>query len=196
MHQKNKRPTKTTHAPKFSKDKNAFIKLDSHQIVNHIIMGRDKCTEKIMNNAPAFQSCLAKQAQAKQLFGSCATPEQKYIKIIELGRSLPQFCSSLKTDDRLVKGCQSRMYLSSSFSDGKVLFQLDSEALISAGLGALLLFVYNGETPEAILSCPPLFLEELEIHKSLSPSRSNGLASLLLRMKQEALNFLVTKSRG
>ncbi len=144
-----------------------------------------------MSNAPTFQSCLSKQARVKSLFDSFQTPEQKYLKIIELGRALPPFCSSLKTEEHLVKGCQSRMYLHATFLEGKVLFQLDSEALISAGLGALLLAAYNAEPPEAILSCPPLFLGELEIHKSLSPSRSNGLSSLFLRMKKEALNFLI-----
>lgn len=158
-------------------------------------MGGDKCTEKMMNDELPFQSCLEKQERVKLLFSSCVTAELKYIKIIELGRTLPPLADSLKTEDRLVKGCQSRMYLISNFSEGKVLFQLDSEALISAGLGALLLFVYHEETPEAILSCPPLFLEDLEIHNSLSPSRSNGLASLFLRMKKEALNFLVTQGK-
>ena len=155
-------------------------------------MGEDKCTEKVMNDTPKFQSCLTKQAKIKQQFSSCITPEQKYSKIIELGRALPPFTEA-KTEDKLVKGCQSRMYLSSSILDGKVSFQIDSEALISAGLGALLLQVYNNEPPEAVLSCPPHFLEELEIHKSLSPNRSNGLASLFLQMKREALNYLLIK---
>ncbi len=144
-----------------------------------------------MNTLPDFQSCLIKQARVKLLFSTCLTAEQKYTKIIELGRALPPFCSSLKMDENLVKGCQSRMYLYATFSEGKVFFRLDSEALISAGLGALLLSVYNEESPDVILSCPPLFLEELGIQKSLSPSRSNGLASLFLRMKKEALRFLV-----
>ncbi len=148
-----------------------------------------------MIKAPSnFQSCLIKQGKVKLLFSSCLTAEQKYTKIIELGRKLPPFPPSLKTEENLVKGCQSRMYLHSTLSDGKVFFQLDSEALISAGLGALLIFVYHEESPDAILSCPPLFLEELEIHKSLSPSRSNGLASLFLRMKKEALKFLTSSA--
>ena len=147
-----------------------------------------------MSSAPPFSSCLLKQSKVKLLFSSCQTAEQKYTKIIELGRALPPFCSSLKTEENVVKGCQSRMYLHATLIEGKVLFQLDSEALISAGLGALLLSVYNEEPPEAILSCPPLFLEELGIHASLSPSRSNGLASLFLRMKKEALNFLIANT--
>src|SRR3954466_4549193 len=130
-----------------------------------------------------FDSCLEKQRQAKLLFSNCLTPEQIYVRLIELGRNLPSFCPSLKTEENRVQGCQSQMYLYTTFSEGKVFFQLTADALISAGLGALLLVVYDGETPETLLSCPPLVLEELKIHKSLSPNRSNGLSSLLLRMK-------------
>jgi cysteine desulfuration protein SufE len=138
-----------------------------------------------------FQSCMAKQQKIKEIFAHCSTPQMKYEKIIDLGRSLPPFPTALKTADRLVKGCQSQMYLATSFEEGKVQFQAQTDALISAGLAALLLAAYSDEPPVAILSCPPDFLEELGIHGSLSPSRSNGLSSLFLRMKQEALNFLV-----
>ena len=118
-------------------------------------------------------------------------PRKKYEKIIELGRQLPAYPFEYKTPDRLVKGCQSAMYLHTQLVDGRIQFLAFSEALISSGLAALLLTVYNDESPEAILTCPPDFLEELGIHGSLSPGRSNGLASLFQRMKQEALNFLM-----
>lgn len=142
----------------------------------------------------SFDSCLSKQQSIVTLFTGCTTPQMKYEKIITLGRSLPSYPSKLKTVDRLVKGCQSEMYLDAQLVEGKMHFQCYSEALISAGLAALLIAAYQGEPPEAILSCPPSFLEELNIHTSLSPSRSNGLASLFLRMKQHALNFLVSNS--
>ena len=90
-----------------------------------------------------------------------------------------------------VKGCQSTMYLYSQLIDGKVHFQSHTDALISAGLAALLLSVYNDESPHTILACPPRFLEEIGIGGILSPGRSNGLASLFQRMKQDALNFLI-----
>jgi cysteine desulfuration protein SufE len=143
-----------------------------------------------MNNELLFESCLTKQLRVKELFSICTTAQMKYEKIIELGRKLPPYPKELMTECRLVSGCQSQMYLYTSFFEGKVLFQAYSEALISAGLAALLLAVYNDEPPEAILSCPPQFLEDLGIHGSLSPSRSNGLASLFLRMKMEAIKFL------
>jgi cysteine desulfuration protein SufE len=86
------------------------------------------------------------------------------------------------------------MYLYASLEQGKVRYWAHSEALISAGLAALLITVYEGEPPEVILQCPPLFLEELGIHHALSPSRANGLSSLFLKMKQEALQFYLLQS--
>jgi cysteine desulfuration protein SufE len=141
-----------------------------------------------------FESCLNKQNNAKDLFRLCATPEEKYQKIIALGKTLPPYPSIYKAPEYQVKGCQSIMYLHSSLKDGKMCFAVYSEALISAGLAALLLSVYQDEPPEVILKCPPSFLEQLELHTALSPSRSSGLSSLFLHMKQEALKALIQKN--
>ena len=137
-----------------------------------------------------FESCLYKKALAKKIFESCITPEEKYQKIIELGKNLPLYSPLNKTSEHLVKGCQSTMYLHSYLKETKMYFEVYSEALISAGLAAILLSVYQGEFPEVVLKCPPLFLEEINLCAALSPSRSNGLSSLFLRMKQEALKAL------
>ena len=99
--------------------------------------------------------------------------------------------AAYKVDENIVQGCQSVMYLRSHMKDGKVFFEVSSEALISAGLAALLVFVYSGEPPEAILKIPATYLQDLGIYASLTPGRSNGLSSLYLRMKQDALKFLV-----
>ncbi|PWU13238.1 MAG: SufE [Chlamydiae bacterium] len=141
-----------------------------------------------------FESCLRKQTLAKKIFKTCVTPEEKYQKIIELGKNLPPYPSMNKTPEHLVKGCQSTMYLLSYFQKTKMYFEVYSEALISAGLAALLLSVYQEEPPEVILKCPPLFLEEIGLYAALSPSRSNGLSHLFLRMKQEALQSLTRKT--
>jgi len=140
-----------------------------------------------MKNLIDHESCQAKQKQVTELFSCCTTPEQKYERIIALGRELPSYPLEWKTPDHLVQGCQSAMYLHTECKEGKIKFYVFSEALISAGLAALLLAVYDDETPEAILTYPPLFLKELKLQESLSPGRSNGLASLWQRMKQEAL---------
>ena len=144
-----------------------------------------------MISSPSFDTCLAKQTALKQLFESLTSPEQKYHKIIELGQALPAYPHEYKTPEKIVNGCQSLMYLHTYRSDdGNVSFFADSEALISRGLAALLIAIYQGESPETILMCPPSCLESLGIQASLSPSRSNGLASLYLKMKRDALMLL------
>lgn len=140
-----------------------------------------------------FSSCFEKQENVKLFFSSCKTPQETYEKIIEFGRIPLLFPENEKKTENLVAGCQSQVFLYSRFEEGKVFFSAFSEALISAGLTAMLVSVYSGESPETILSYPPHFLEELGIQNSLTLSRSNGLASIHLRMKQEALKFLITK---
>ncbi len=138
-----------------------------------------------------FESCLEKQRQIKEIFLNCSSEEAKYEKIIELGRQQPPLSELYKTKDNLVKGCQSQMYLHSYWVGDRLMFETESDALISAGLATLLIKVYSGETPEVILKCPPTYLDELGIKASLTPNRANGLYSIHLRMKQEALKMLV-----
>jgi len=142
-----------------------------------------------------YASCLEKQQRVKDLFIACSTEEKKYEKIIELGRQLPSLPPEDQIPENFVSGCQSTMYLKSRLEDGKVRFSASSDALISAGLAAILMLVYDGETPEAILKCPPAYLEELGINASLTPNRANGLYSIYLRMKQDALK-LYMQNRG
>jgi cysteine desulfuration protein SufE len=136
-----------------------------------------------------FESCLEKQKQIKNLFIQCSSEEQKYQMIIELGRKQSSLSAAAKIPENIVKGCQSTVYLDATLVDGKVIFAAESDALISAGLAAVLLMVYSGETPETILKCPPNYLEELGISASLTPNRANGLYSIHLRMKQDAIKF-------
>lgn len=143
-----------------------------------------------------FETCIGKQEKIKQLFGSCKDEEAKYRKIIELGRAQKPLDPSHRLPENIVKGCQSTVYLHSSLVDGKVIFESESDALISSGLAQILILVYNEETPEAILKCPPDYLEELGISASLTPNRANGLYSIHLRMKQEALKFLIEQSKN
>jgi cysteine desulfuration protein SufE len=134
-----------------------------------------------------FESCFAKQRAVVDLFKGCMTPEEKYQKIIELGKTQSHLDPVYKTDENLVRGCQSRMFLRSWREGDTVFFESEADALISAGLGMLLIRVYSGEKPEVILKCPPNHIEELEIRQTLTPGRANGLASVYLRLKQEAL---------
>lgn len=138
-------------------------------------------------------SCIEKQNEIKAVFAACLSEDDKYKKIIEMGKKLPRLEERYKIPENIVKGCQSVMYLRSFLKEGRVYFEADSEALISAGLASLLIHVYNGETPETILTCPPAFLDELGISASLTPSRASGLYSVHLKMKQDALRLLTSK---
>lgn len=137
------------------------------------------------------QSCKSKQAKMKASFADFPSEEQKYERIIQMGRELPKLANEFKIPANIVKGCQSTVYLRSYLKDGNVFFEAESDALISSGLAAILLHVYNGEPPEVILKCPPDYLEELGISASLTPNRANGLYSIHLRMKQDALRLLM-----
>lgn len=140
-----------------------------------------------------FTSCLEKQRKVKNIFERFTSDEEKYAKIIECGKLLLPLPLGLKTEENLVHGCQSKMYLHSTLVMGNVLFQAESDALISSGLAWILIEAYSDEPPEVILKCPPSYLEELGIGASLSPSRANGLYSMHLRMKQDALKLLLKK---
>ena len=142
-----------------------------------------------------FESCLARQERMKGLFSSCLSDEEKYEKIICMGKANHPLSEEYKVPGNIVPGCQSRMYLQSTFRDGKVFFEAESDALISSGLAVILIDVYSGETPETILKCAPDYLEALGLSTSLSPSRANGLYSIHLKMKQEALKHLIAQGK-
>lgn len=144
-----------------------------------------------MSELTAYRTFEEKQRALIERFSGLKTPEERYHRIIELGEMLDPFPEEMKCSDKLVKGCQSRMYLlTEKTSEGILLFRADSDALISKGLAALLLLVYNEETPEVVIKAQPTFLDQLGIPNSLSPGRANGLYSLRLRMQQEALRLL------
>ncbi len=129
--------------------------------------------------------------EIKKRFNDCKSSEAIYQLIISMGKELPSLGSAEISEENRVPGCQSRMYLSVAFQEGKLYFAAASDALISAGLAALLIKAYNGSSPEYILQAPPSFLDELGIPALLTPGRANGLASLFLKMKQEALKTLI-----
>ncbi len=112
----------------------------------------------------------------------------KYSYLIELGNTLPPFPESLKTDDRLIKGCQSRVWLDARMEDGSLVFSADSDALITKGIIALLVSVYSGRRPEEIASDDFSFIERLGLRENLSPTRANGLVSMIETIRRMAEN--------
>ena len=122
--------------------------------------------------------------------------EEKYEKIITMGRALPILPPSARSEKNLVRGCQSLLYLDTELRGDLIYFNADSEALISKGLAALLIEVYSGESPEALFKEPPFFLKEIGLHQALSPARSNGLASLFKKMQEEAFLMVQALNNG
>ena len=134
-----------------------------------------------------------KQRLIKEEFASCMNKEEKYQKIIDIGKKQSPLNDIYKKPENIVKGCQSTVYLHSYCEKDtkRIFFEAESDALISNGLAALLVNVYSGETAETILQFPPLYLEELDIPELLSPSRANGLSNIHLKIKQEALKYIL-----
>ncbi|MCX7834284.1 MAG: SufE family protein [Ignavibacteria bacterium] len=116
--------------------------------------------------------------------------DSKYEYIIELGKQQPPLPDKDKTEENKVSGCQSQVWLKTEFKDGKLIFNADSDAIITKGLIALLIRVFNNQKPEDIYNSDITFLEEIGLMKHLSPNRSNGLLSMVKRIKMEAQKHL------
>ena len=110
----------------------------------------------------------------------------KYEYLIELGKNLSGFEEGSKVDDNLIKGCQSRVWLDYSVSDGKIFFTADSDAIITKGIISLLVSVYSGRNAEEIASDDFEWVAEIGLKENLSPTRANGLVSMIARIKQIA----------
>ena len=115
---------------------------------------------------------------------------EKYEYIIDLGKDLPLIAPEYKTEDRLIEGCQSRVWLHSEFKNNLMEYSADSDAIITKGIIGLLIQVMNKETPETILKTELHFIKEIGLQEHLSPTRANGLVGMVKRMKTEALKYL------
>ena len=130
--------------------------------------------------------------RAKKLvedFSNISDWEQKYEKIITMGKGLSPMDETLKIESNKVKGCQSQVWLHADLQDGEIVFQADSDASIAKGVIALLLSIYNHSRPEEILSTSTEYLEQLGIQQHLSMSRANGLSSMLKQIHFYAIAF-------
>ena len=122
-------------------------------------------------------------------FNALSDWQERYKHIIKTGQKLPSLAEEHKTEDNLVRGCQSQVWLVTDLEDDKVIFKADSDAAITKGLVALMVNFYSGETPDTILTTNPQFIKEIGMQEHLSPTRSNGLASMIKQMKIYALAY-------
>jgi len=114
---------------------------------------------------------------------------ERYEYLIDLGKSLPLIDSNFKTDDNIIKGCQSKVWIHSEFDHDKVVFTADSDAILTKGIVALLLRVYSDQEPDAILGADTDFIDEIGLKEHLSPTRANGLVSMIKQIKLYALAY-------
>lgn len=113
----------------------------------------------------------------------------KYDRLIELGKEVPLIDEKYKTKEYQIKGCQSRVWLYPELKDGKLYFTADSDAVITKGLVALLIKVFSGRTPEEILNADIYFIDKIGLKEHLSPTRANGLLSMIKQIKLYALAY-------
>ena len=114
---------------------------------------------------------------------------ERYEYMIELGKSLPMIASEFKTDDNIIKGCQSKVWLHADLENETVVFTADSDAIITKGIVAILIRVFSNQSPETILKTNTDFIDEIGLKEHLSPTRANGLASMIKKIKMYALAY-------
>lgn len=117
----------------------------------------------------------------------------KYEYIIELGKDLPLIDEKYKVEENLIKGCQSKVWLHAELVDGKIIFTADSDAIITKGIVGLVIRVFSGHTPKEIIETDLFFIDQIGLQEHLSPTRSNGLLSMLKQIKMYAIAFQAIK---
>jgi cysteine desulfuration protein SufE len=133
---------------------------------------------------------MERQQKIIQEFSAISSWEERYKKLIEKGKALPELPPDLKTAEALVKGCQSQVWLHASLDENKnMVLRADSDALLVKGLVALLLDVFSEAPPKEVLAAPVTFVEEIGLGQHLTPSRANGLFSMIKQIKYFAAAF-------
>ncbi len=134
-------------------------------------------------------SVIDEQNKIVKEFSELIEWEDKYSLLIKMGKELGVLDPEIKIDKNKISGCQSQVWMHAKLENGKMQIVGDSDAMIVKGLVALLIRVYSNQKPEDILSSPPKFLSEIGIDKHLSPTRKNGLGSMLKQIQLFALAF-------
>ena len=132
----------------------------------------------------------ARQADVIDEFSLFDDWMDKYEHLIELGKDVPAIDTARKTDDHLIKGCQSKVWLAADEQhDGSVVFTADSDAIITKGIIAILIRVFSNQHPDAILEANTEFIDKIGLKEHLSPTRANGLVSMIKQLKMYAIAF-------
>jgi len=118
---------------------------------------------------------------------------EKYQYIIDLGKDLPLIDEKYKVEENLIKGCQSKVWLHAELVDSKIIFTADSDAIITKGIVGLVIRVFSGHTPKEIVETELFFIDQIGLQEHLSPTRSNGLLSMLKQIKMYAIAFQAIK---
>lgn len=114
----------------------------------------------------------------------------KYNYLIELSAELPLIAAEHKTDQYIIKGCQSRVWIDGQLRDGKLYFTADSDAIIAKGIAALLVRVISGHTPQEVVDADLYFIAKIGLSENLSPTRANGLVAMIKQMRNFAIAYL------
>ncbi len=114
---------------------------------------------------------------------------QRYEYMIDLGKSLPLIDEAFKTDDYIIKGCQSKVWVHASMENGQVAFTADSDAIITKGIIAILIRAFSNQSPQAIIDADTAFIDEIGLKEHLSPTRANGLVSMIKQIKLYAVAY-------
>jgi cysteine desulfuration protein SufE len=114
---------------------------------------------------------------------------QRYEYMIELGKSLPLIDDKYKTEDNIIKGCQSKVWVHAEMKDDKLVFSADSDAIITKGIIAILIRAFSNHTPAAIIDADTQFIDDIGLKEHLSPTRANGLVSMIKQLKLYAIAY-------
>jgi len=114
---------------------------------------------------------------------------QRYEYMIDLGKSLPLIDEQYKKDENLIKGCQSKVWVHAQMKDGRVVFTADSDAIITKGIVAILIRVFSNQQPKDIIAADTAFIDEIGLKEHLSPTRANGLVSMIKQLKMYAIAY-------
>jgi cysteine desulfuration protein SufE len=129
------------------------------------------------------------QQEIIEEFASLGEWMERYNYLIDLGKNLPMIDQAFRNDEYLIRGCQSRVWLNADLRGGRIFYTADSDAIITKGIAALMVRVFTGHTPDEILNADMGFIDQIGLKEHLSPTRSNGMVSMINQMRYYAMAY-------